>query len=300
MLEFFYKFVTPWAISNKYEILKNRLLGVIVNIVYPIYCYIFPLKNVEREEKEPITVVSLTSFPDRINKIYLCINSILRQKTKADKVILWLANEQFENKKLPHSLLNLEKKGLEIKFCDDLRSYKKIFYTAQKYTNSIIVTADDDTLYPEFWLDNLLKTSREYNKCVVCYRAHEISFDENGNINTYKKWNSLSPNYKGPSCNLVAIGVGGILYPKNFFKNVEFNFEIIKKMCPTTDDLWLKMLGLVNDYKVVKVNENSKEWFTIRQSQKIKLTSENVDNDNKNDIAMKKLMEYYGINFYYK
>ncbi len=297
MLEFLYKFVTPWAIANKYEILKNRLIGVIANWIYPIYCYIVPLKNMEKNEEAPKIIISLTSFPNRINKIHLCINSLLRQKTKADKVILWLAKEQFENRKLPHKLLNLEKKGLEIRYCDDLRSYKKIFYTAQQYTESIIVTADDDTLYPELWLDNLLRTHEKFDKCVVCYRAHEIIFDENKNISSYSNWNSLSPNYKGPSFNLVAIGVGGILYPSKFFENVEFDFNTIKEICLTTDDLWLKAISMVKGYKVVKVNENSKEWFTIKQTQKIKLASENVDNNNKNDIAMKKLINYYNLNF---
>ena len=42
-------------------------------------------------------IVSLTSFPARIDKVYLCINSLLRQSFKADKVILWLADGSVQN-----------------------------------------------------------------------------------------------------------------------------------------------------------------------------------------------------------
>lgn len=294
MLVFFYKFIFPWAKANKIQIYINKILGRVVNYIYPVYCTLFPLNkqkiNIEKSE----IIVSLTSYPARIDKVYLCIESILRQTIQAKKVILWLAKEQFPNQCIPRRLRELEKKGLEIKFCDDLKSYKKIFYTAQKYPENIIVTADDDTLYPENWLENLYKTSVEYPKCVVCYRAHEITFDKNGNLNPYLMWNNLSPDVKGPSRMLVAIGVGGILYPKNFFENVEFNYEIINRLCPSADDLWLKALELIKDVEVVKVNVNSKEWFTIINSQRTKLMNTNIG-DNKNDFAFNNLIDFYKI-----
>ena len=46
----------------------------------------------------------------------------------------------------------------------------------------MIVTADDDTLYPEDWLKNLINVHNNYPNCVVCYRAHEIT-KENGFTN---------------------------------------------------------------------------------------------------------------------
>ena len=299
MLSFFYKGVTPWAKSNKAQKTKNRILGRIVNYIYPIYCNLSkiddtPSKTVAENICGNKVIVSLTSFPARIDKVYLCVNSILRQKVRATEIILWLAETQFpEGKGIPNSLLNLEKYGFKIKFCDDIRSYKKIFYTAQEYKNAILITVDDDTLYPEDWLERLINTYKEYPECVCCYRAHKIVLRD-GEIAPYSEWIGLSPDEKGPDMRLIPIGVGGVLYPPDYFENVDFDVETIRKLCPTADDLWLKVIGIKNRYKAVKVDANSKEWFTIVSSQKKALMKTNVGM-NMNDVSMKNLKEYYKI-----
>lgn len=295
MLDAMYMIATPWATATKRQILKNRILGRIANYLYPIHCKFSEagiLNEIENQHGEEEIIISLTSFPARIEKVYLCINSLLRQSMKPNRIILWLAESQFPTiDSVPESLLKLRGKGLEIRFCDDLRSYKKIFYTAQEFRNSVIITVDDDTLYPESWLLRLWQTHQQHRNCVCCYRAHKITVEDH-KIAEYKKWIGLSPNEKGPAYDLIPIGVGGVLYPSGYFKNVVFNFEDIKKLCPTTDDLWLKAIGLANGYRAVKVDSNSKEWFTIADSQKQKLTSENVDTG-ENDRSMKRLMEFY-------
>ena len=295
MLDFLYKLITPWAISSTSQIFKNKLIGRLANYIYPVYCRIVPIKRNTKENIEgPRTIISLTSFPARIGSIHLCLNSLLRQKRPADLVILWLARSQFPNAcDIPSKVRKLEKRGLQIRFCEDIRSYKKIVYTAIEYPDSVIITADDDTLYPESWTEGLMRTYMEHRDCVCCYRAHKLVV-ENGDIAEYKKWIGLSPNEKGPSSELVPIGVGGVLYPPGFFKDVKFDIDSIKDICPTADDLWLKVLGLSNDYKVVKVNSNSKEWFTILNSQRKRLVDENVDTG-ANDTSIKRLMEYYKI-----
>ena len=37
--------------------------------------------------------------------------------------------------------------------------------------------ADDDTFYPENWLENLKLTAEKNPKCVVCYRAQKMKID---------------------------------------------------------------------------------------------------------------------------
>lgn len=294
MLQQLYALTTPWALSDKIQIAKNRIVGRLANYIYPIYCSVIPIRDIKDNTEEKI-IVSLTSFPERIDKLHLCINSILRQTRPANKVILWLANTQFESKNdLPHKILELEKKGLEIRFCDDLRSYKKIYYTAQLYSDNTIITADDDTLYPEYWIEEMVKTSKKYPNCVVCYRAHEMI--SNGKyFAPYKEWNGLSKDIKGPELFLMPTGVGGVLYPPGYFCNVDFDYEKIKCICPTADDLWLRVIGIKNKYAVVKVYTNSKEWFTIKDSQKKSLFSINTQGEELNDKALKNLIDYFGI-----
>ena len=43
-------------------------------------------------------IVSLTSYPKRINKIKQTLDSIFNQTIQPDKILLWLSNSEFENK----------------------------------------------------------------------------------------------------------------------------------------------------------------------------------------------------------
>ena len=295
MLDCFYKGVTPWAKANRRQIFINRVLGRIANYTYPVYCNSNKIrlnKNYASKMCHHKVIISLTSFPARIDKVYLCINSLLRQSVRADKIVLWLADTQFPNGSgIPESLKRLVGEKFEIRFCDDLRSYKKIFYSAQQFKDDIIITVDDDTLYPEDWLLNLINTYIKYPDGVCCYRAHKIVL-KSGKIAPYSEWIGLSPNETGPGSFLVPIGVGGVLYPPTFFDDVEFDFEKIKELCPTADDLWLKAIGLKNGFRAVKVDPNSKEWFTIISSQKQALMKTNVG-QNMNDISIENLEKYY-------
>lgn len=59
-------------------------------------------------------IVSLTSYPARISTVHLTIDTLLSQTRKADKIILWLAPEQFPNKEddLPAQLLAQTEGGI--------------------------------------------------------------------------------------------------------------------------------------------------------------------------------------------
>ena len=79
MLDFFYKGVTPWAVADKKQIYINRVLGRIANYTYPVYCNFNKIKlnsNYASKICHHKVIVSLTSFPARIDKVYLCINSL--------------------------------------------------------------------------------------------------------------------------------------------------------------------------------------------------------------------------------
>lgn len=119
MLNELYHFATPWAKATKRQINVNRMLGVAANALYPIYCAWSPLPKQRTTQGERM-VVSLTTFPLRIGKVHLTIQSILRQSRPADRILLWLSKEEFpEEAQLPANLLRLKEKGL------DIRSFKR-------------------------------------------------------------------------------------------------------------------------------------------------------------------------------
>ena len=59
------------------------------------------------EPREETVTVSLTSFPARIEYVHLAIKSLMLQSYKPDRVVLWLAEEQFPDHKLPEQLTAL-------------------------------------------------------------------------------------------------------------------------------------------------------------------------------------------------
>lgn len=295
MLTQLYRWVTPWANASRRQIFVNRCLGRLANYVYPQYCR---LKRMDARTKRSGVIISLTSFPDRINQVHLCIQSLLRQSMPAEKVILYLAVTEFRDRmSVPKKLLDLEEAGLEIRFCDDVKSYKKVIFVAQEFPDMVIITADDDVLYPEDFVERLLNTAEVHPGCVVCYRAHKM-LAENGKILPYSQWEGMSKGYKGPSMWLVPTGVGGVLYPPGYFVGVKIDAVVIRKLFPTTDDLWLKAIGIRKNIKVIKVDRDSKEWFTILNTQRSSLSSVNNMGACLNDISLRNLIDYYDLNTY--
>lgn len=249
--------------------------------------------NIEpRDEKY---IVSLTSFPGRIVDVWICIECLLRQTFKPDKIILWLAIDQFPDKKLPDSLKKLEARGLEVQFCDeDLRAHKKYFYALKNYPDANIITVDDDLYYDNRLLENLFKLHKENPHHIVTNRAHKMRFNSEGEIKAYRKW-SHNVSSKEASHLLLATGGGGTLYPPNSLHTEVLNKEVFKKICFLADDIWLKCMALRNGTKVVTNSNYNKDPLSIRKSQMEKLVSENVLSGG-NDQQLKDVCKYYNIN----
>lgn len=197
----------------------------------------FPMRRNGKAHGLPSTlIISLTSYPARFNKLHLTLKCLLSQSMAADKVILWLAHQ--DKTALTPAIMNLQKAGLEIRYCDDLRSYKKIIPTLQAHPDSFIVTADDDLYYWPTWLEELVESFNGNPKEVVCHRAHRIRLDKNGLALPYCQWE-----YEIGSCevaeNVFPTSGAGALYPPQIFFVEVCNEILFKKLCANADDVWL-------------------------------------------------------------
>ncbi len=240
-------------------------------------------------------VISLTSFPERIPTIHYCISSLLTQTYKPDRIILWLANEQFPEQEasLPEKLLRLKEYGLEIKFCDDIRSHKKYYYAMQEEKNACIVIFDDDIPYPENALELLIGLHKKYPEAICCNRAHLMKI-ENGVISDYSEWEFNYSGSKEIDMLLCPTGVGGVLYPPESLDENVFCKEDILKLCLYADDLWLKVMGLRNGYPTALTRHFPGRLFVLPKSQKKALNKGNVAG-NQNDTQLKAILEKYPI-----
>jgi len=82
--------------------------------------------GVSKKEAGQKLIVSLTSYGKRVDDVFITIESLFQQSLKADKIILWLAEDEFTIDSIPPTLKMAMKRGLEVNFCKDLKSYKKL------------------------------------------------------------------------------------------------------------------------------------------------------------------------------
>lgn len=248
-----------------------------------------------QERKERI-VVSLTSFGARASTVFLAIESLAQQSMLADEMILWLSNKEFSDKNLPTSLVNLKKRGLKIKFCEDIKSYKKLIPTLLEYPNDIIITIDDDIIYNYNLIMELYSTYKQFPNNICCHRGHLIKFNKS-KIYPYDSWkkNVFKPK---PSHNIMATGVGGVLYFPNCFHKDITNKELFMKLCPTNDDLWFKFMALLKGTKYKTVSNTAMEYnenITLDQSKINHLAEINVLQGG-NDRQIENIIQHYKIN----
>ena len=251
--------------------------------------------NLIKQEKGIIipVIISLTSYPARIGFVSQVIDSLFNQSIRANKIILWLAESQFPHKEnqLPQKLIEQKERGLDICWCDDIKPHKKYFYTMQEYPDSIIITVDDDVKYSSDLVETLLESYIRYPYAVSAMRAHLITFDNGGDISPYCRWKREFSDIEYPSLALCATGVGGVLYPPRIMRKETFDIENIRKLSLYTDDLWLKIMQVLNYVPVVVASKPQKLNY-VKDSQNSALWQDN-DIGGGNDIQLKLLLDYY-------
>ena len=187
-------------------------------------------------------IVTLTTYNKRIYQVYMVIESLLEQTLKPNRIILWLDQNEFVKENLPLNLLALEERGLQIKFCDNLRSYKKLIPTLLKYPCCIPITADDDIIYPEDFVERLYKAYVKDRSKIYFYRGHKMNV-KNGKLLPYNTWQMEVTLTKDSILNFPT-GGGGVLYPVGSLDSEVFNVDVFMKICPTADDVWFKAMAM--------------------------------------------------------
>lgn len=302
MLEFFYYARDIKLINNENKIAKlvrlifHIIFSFIINSVMPfVYNLTFNKYKVEEIREKDKIIVSLTSFPARIDKIWICIETILRQSTKPDQIILWLAESQFDGiESLPEKLKKQIAKGVQVKFCQDIRSHKKYYYTMKEFPNDIVITLDDDVFYHKNTIDKLVDLNNKFSNTICCNRGHVIKLLD-GVIAPYNQWGKKNETeIEKPSKMICPTGVAGVLYPPKSLHPDVFDSEVFQEICPIADDLWLKVMSLRNGTQVAKTINYPDPLFTINSTQKESLAMNNVL-QNKNDEQLKALINKYEI-----
>lgn len=272
----------------------SRFVFKVSPVLMELYYRIMPVRkkifNTDAKRDKKI-IISLTTIPSRIDSLWITLSTISRQSVKPDKIIVWLDEDNFKNFTPSGRLKIMVKYGVEIVTdIPNLKSHKKYFYTFQRYPDDLVITIDDDVLYPYDTIEHLFELYQKYPDCVCCKRGNFIN-DLQSLINENDKISNLTPSFS-----YMATGVGGVLYPPKLFDKELYNVDSIiacKALC--TDDLWLKIIGVLSLIKTVRhpIQDNLME---IPGSQRIALFKVNTGNSpvsNGNEVAIRLLMQRY-------
>ncbi len=249
------------------------------------------LNNGKRKEK---IIVSLTTFPKRINIVKYAIMSLMIQTVLPDRIILWLSKEQFLEQIIPSTLVELVEKGIEVKFVEgDLKSHKKYFYALQKQkADELVITYDDDLIYEKNSIEKLVSLHNKYPNSIICNRAHEIKHN-NSDFFPYSTWMVRSnEGVNKPSHKLIPSTGNGCLYPYNCMRAETFDENLIKNYAFSADDIWIGVNSFLSGTKLVRTKKTIATLVPIMNSQEEALTNFN-DLEGGNEMVFQALLNLF-------
>lgn len=252
---------------NFINFIKSKLF-ILLLLVF----FIFASKKLYHHN---IFYVTLTSWKGRINLIHSNLeNLLINNKNKPKKMILNLAIEEFpkKNAELPKEILNLLKKhrNFEIFWVENNNNvFKKLIPTINRFKNDLIITVDDDIVYPKDCFEKMIKC---YNKIGG---KNPVSFGHE-----FTDWN-----INGKIIN-THFGAGSIVkyeYFNNKLNEIYSNSTVdrINKGIKCPDDILYTYAAMINGYKYIRC----KEFFIdINLALKSTLNNSFSENYNKNYI----------------
>ena len=160
------------------------------------------VKNIYKEMYKK-KIVTLTSWPKRINNVATVVDSLLKQDIKPDIIQINLSQDEFKNKEdnLPKDLLLLLENNPTVHI-EWVRGndgvFKKIIPTLKKYYGEeyYLLSVDDDWIYRYDYIKMMINYLKEYESDSFCLANSNVI----GNRMIYKSsifekdfWEKLTP-----------------------------------------------------------------------------------------------------------
>lgn len=243
-------------------------------------------------------IVSLTTHGRRLYEVYLGIESIMQGSVKPSRVVLWLSKDLHAST-LPQSLLNQISRGLVVQYTDDIGPYTKLVPALKKYPDSVIVTIDDDILYPYDTLEMLVSAYRKQPKCIIANRVMDIALDNQGHPTSLPTWKELEVKDRVSKLNFFE-GVGAVLYPPHCFTDDVFDQSVFTEICPTADDVWFNCMALLSKTSVITANHHYSRFpllinESIQDSALWRINSRTMNTPN--DKQLRAVMQKYNLSY---
>ena len=271
--------------ENKWDLLVSR-------VVMPLKHKAIRRKQMKRGLayglKTGGIVVSMTSYPKRFAGLPETLKSLLHQTVKPDGIVVYL---DCGKEDLTPELLSMRRYGITYRFVgENLKAHLKYFHAMRDYPGAIVITVDDDMIYTDDLIETLVDSWRRHPDCVSARRVHKMRFNADGSLKPYDDWTFECKSVVTPSEELVATGIGGVLYPPGVFDERVFDAAAIREQCLGNDDIWLKWHELRLGVKVVWAPNGVVHPPVVEDSQAVSLFGDNVGN-RRNDVFIGRMQE---------
>ena len=247
-IKFLYKFIV--------------IVSLIYLIIILILIYLGSIKTLQLQhllkKKNTNIVVSFTTTPHRIEDIKPVLKSIERQSIKPNKIYVnvpWKFKRTNQEYVIPNWLKIYP--NIIINRTQDYGPATKLIATLEKETDpsTIIITVDDDTIYPKHMVRDLVqpyfcKNYKETYHTGAVFSGIGLNalFDA---FHSFYVESIFLNNHPG----LLVVGIGGVAYKREFFKEDIFSFiKSLPLSCFLSDDLTISMYLLARGVNIIKVN----------------------------------------------
>jgi hypothetical protein len=130
----------------------------------------------------------------------------------------------------------------------------------QKAVDPLLITADDDTLYPRDWLRRLLEAERRW-ACVVAFRGRRVVLAPDRRICPYGQWLKNDPTLLEPSLLTVPTGKDGVCYRLSYLHASVLDLQRAIALAGHADDLWFKRCTLLMGIPSVLLHHSFEQQF---------------------------------------
>lgn len=242
--------------------------------------------------RDPLPLlVSLTSIPSRLKTIHLTLRSLMTQTRSPQKIVLWLHRDLED--KLPARAAELCGELLEVRHVELTCSHRKLVHALQAFPDKVVVTCDDDLMYPPDWLELLYASHLRAPADIIGNACRRIRRDGAGELLPYRQW--THERGAGVSADdLLAVGSSGVLYPPGCLPAETSDPARFLQLAPNADDLWFKAMALRQGTTVRTAFLRSATPWPIAGSQAIALKKGNVRED-RNRAQWDVLSRAYGL-----
>lgn len=241
-------------------------IAITIVVLILIICNIYVESKINNKVKSGIgtnTYLSITTTPTRIAKIQPVIDSFIEQSYKPTSILVNIPNISYKGIKydIPAWMTNYHNQGL-IKIVNVEEDYGPgtKLYGALKVADKpddIIVVADDDTIYPKKWFENILTYCEQYPKNAV----------------TYLKWKhgdiDVCQGYMGFAVRKKMVSTGILDFPH--------------ESCKRGDDFWISAHLNKNNVPVKHIVPHSLSAFMLMKCKHIGVSPEAKGSNSNND-----------------